>query len=152
VAISFPITITNSNGQNIIITSNNQLEDIIKNAVDNCVEDLNPSLDFIQILTTGSWKISYYYHESEKTSSYAGYSFVFNSNKTFVATKSGINYNGTWSTKVDYGVREFEIKIESNPLHDLDEDWKVLEFSGTQLRFRHVDNVFETDYLYFEKI
>ena len=61
-------------------------------------------------------------------------------------------YNGTWSTKVDNGVREFEIKIELDPLKKLDEGWKVFEFNNSQLRFRDIkeDNN-ETDYLYFVK-
>jgi len=50
--------------------------------------------------------------------------------------KSGVFYNGTWKTKSNNGVREFEIKFESDVLKKLDEDWKVFEFNNSQLRFR----------------
>jgi hypothetical protein len=151
IAISYPISIANSNGQNIIITSNSQLEDVIKSAVDTCPDDKTTSLDFIQILTSNSWKISYYFYDSEKTSVYKGFVLVFNANYKVTATKSGISYNGTWSTKVDNGVREFEMKFESDLLEKLDEGWKVFEFNNSQLRFRHTEDNNDNDYLYFEK-
>lgn len=151
IAINYPINITNSNGQIITITTNNQLENIIKSLVNTCPDNINPSLDFVQILTSASWKISYYFNDTEKTSNYSGYSFAFYSDYKVVAVKSGISYNGTWSTKIDNGVREFEIKMETDPLHNLDEGWKLLEFNSSQLRFRHEDGINENEYLYFEK-
>lgn len=151
IAISYPITITNSNGQNITVTTNSQFEDVIKNAVDSCPENPTVSLDFIQIITSNPWKISYYFHDSEKTSFYNGYTFTFNSNYKVIATKSGISYNGIWSTKMDNGVREFEIKFETDLLKGLDEGWKVFEFNNSQLRFRHIEDSNDNDYLYFEK-
>jgi hypothetical protein len=151
IAISYPITVTNSNGQNIIITANSQLEDIIKSAVDTCPDNTITPLNIFQVITNNSWKISYYFHDNEKTSVYDGYTFVFNSNYKVIATKSGVSYNGIWSTKVDNGVREFEIKFESDPLRKLDEGWKVFEFNNSQLRFRHTEDNNDNDYLYFEK-
>lgn len=151
IAISYPITITNSNGQNIIITSNSQFEDVIKSAVDTCPNSTNTTLDFMQVITSNPWKISYYFHDNEKTSIYNGFTFVFNSNYKVIATKSGVSYNGIWSSKVDNGVREFEIKFESDLLKELDEGWKVFEFNNSQLRFRDTEDNNDNDYLYFEK-
>lgn len=160
IAISYPIQITDLNGQNVIIANNNELEDAIKNAIDNCVIIANPNpnpnpipLDFIQVLTSNTWKVSYYFNDKEKTYIYKGYSFVFNANNTVIATKDGVAKNGTWFTKVSNGKREFQIKIATDLLKELDESWKVLEFNATQLRFRDPsDGINETDYLYFEKI
>lgn len=150
-AISYPVTITNSNGQNSSITSNSQFEDYIKNVIDTCPENSTSSLDFMQVITSNSWKISYYFHDIVKTSVYDGYTFTFNSNYKVIATKSGISYNGSWSTKVDNKIREFEMKFESDVLKELDEGWKVFEFNNSQLRFRDTENSNDTDYLYFEK-
>lgn len=151
-AINYPINITNSNGVTVVITDNSQFEDNIKAALDNCVQNVNPSLDFLKILTSNSWKLTYcFYDNYEITSNYNGYIFVFNSNYKVVATKSGIIYNGTWSTKVDNGVRELAIKFETDKFDKLSEDWKVFEFNDSQLRFRHSDGINETDYLYFER-
>lgn len=153
VAINYPINITNSNGVTSTITSNNQFEDSIKATIDTCTENASSALDFVKILTLNRWKISYcYYDNYEKTSVYDGYTFVFDSNYKAVATKAGITYNGTWSTKVDNGMREFRIIIEPDPLKKLDEGWKVFEFNDSQLRFRDSDGSNESDYLYFQKI
>lgn len=151
VAISYPITIINSNGQNITITTNSQFEDVIKSALDTCPDNTIVPLDFIQVITSNSWKISYYAHDGEKTSDYDDYIFTFNSNYKVIAIKSGITYNGIWSTKVDNGVREFEIKFETDLLGKLDEGWEVLEFNSSQLRFRDVEDNNDNDYLFFEK-
>ena len=151
IAVSYPITITNSNGQNSSITSNSQFEDFIKNVIDTCPENTSTTLDFMQIITSSPWKISYYFHDTVKTSFYEGYSFVFNSNYTVIATKSGVSYTGIWSTKINNGVREFDIKFDTDLLKELDEGWKVFEFNNSQLRFRDAEDSNDTDYLYFEK-
>ena len=151
IAFNYPISVMNSSGQNVIVSSNSQLENLIKNAVDSCPENTNSALDFSQTIISGSWKISYFFDENEKTSLFDGFSFVFYSNFKVVATKSGIVYNGTWSTKVDNGIREFEIKFESDLLNKIDENWKTFEFNETQLRFRDEEDNLETDYLYFTK-
>ncbi len=151
IAISYPITIKDQNGQNVIVTANSQFEDLIKNAVDTCSGNSNTTLDFMQIITANSWNISYYYNSSDRTSNYSGYNFTFNADYTVVAKKSGMTYNGNWSTSLDNGHRRFEIKFDSDTLGKLDENWKVFEFNLTQLRFRSEDSPTENDYLYFEK-
>jgi len=151
ISISYPIVITNSNGQNSSITTNSQFEDIIKNTIDTCPENTTSTLDFIQVITSNTWRISYYFHDNLKTSVYEGYTFTFNSNYKVIATKSGVSYTGTWSTKVDNGVREFDIKFESDVLKELDEGWKVFEYNSSQLRFRDTEDNNDNDYLYFEK-
>ncbi len=151
IAISYPISILNQNGQNVIITTNGQFEDVIKNAVDTCPSNTITMLDFMQVMTTNSWKISYYFNKDDQTSYYNGYVFTFSPDFTAVATKSGITYNGTWSTILANGVRQFAIKFQSDSLGKLDEGWKVFEFNISQLRFRSEDGNTENDYLYFEK-
>ena len=151
IAITYPITIKDQNGQNVVITANSQFEDVIKNAVDNCSDNPNMHLDFIQIITTNSWKISYYYNDNDKTINYNGFIFKFNTNYSLVATKLGVIYNGTWSTSMDNGHRRFEIKFNSSSLDKLNEDWKVFEFNASQLRFKSDDGNNENDYLYLEK-
>lgn len=151
IALNYPITVKDQNGQNVIVMTNGQFEDVIKNAVDNCSDNPNMHLDFMQILTANSWKISYYYNDIDRTVNYNGYSFNFNPDFTAVASKLGVIYNGTWSTSMDNGRRRFEIKFNSSSLDKLNEDWKVFEFSASQLRFRSDDGNNENDYLYLEK-
>ncbi len=152
ISISYPISIKDQNGQNSTITTNGQFEDVIKNAVDNCPGNTNTNLDFMQLITANSWTISYcYYNSNDITSNYIGFSFVFNADYTLIATKSGKIFNGNWSTSIDNGNRKFEIKLNSDPLGKLNENWKVFEFNASQLRFSSGDGNNENDYLYLEK-
>ncbi|POY40591.1 hypothetical protein C3L50_03590 [Flavobacterium alvei] len=152
IALKYPISISDNNSVPISIANNSQFENAIKHAIDTCPDNVNANLNFIQILTTNTWKISYYSHESGKTSDYNGYTFVFNSYYKVIATKSGVTYYGTWSSKLDNGVREFKIKLDAPVLEKLDEDWKVFEFNNSQLRFRDTDSNNIASYLYLEKI
>lgn len=151
VALSYPIKITDNNNQETSISTNSQLENAIQYAIRNCATNNNPSLGFNDVLTANSWKISYYYDEKEKTQSYNGYVFVFNSDKSVTATKSGITTTGQWSTKTDNGIREFKLSFSPDLLHQLDEDWKLFEFNSSQLRFRKEEGSNDNHYLYFEK-
>lgn len=152
IAFSYPMTVSNTSGQTFTITSNTQLENVIKDVIDNCVENTKPLLDFRSILVTGSWKVAYCYEKIDKTSIYNGYTFVFKSNNSVEIAKSGIYYNGIWSTKVENGIMEFEIKIDSDPLKQLDRGWKVFQLNNSNLRLRDESGgVNETDYLYFVK-
>jgi hypothetical protein len=151
IAINFPITVTDANGQNVLVLNNSQLEDLIKNAVDTCSDNSNIPLDFIQVLTNNSWRLSYFFKDKDRTINYDGYKFYFTSDYKVIATKNGVDYNGTWETKIDDGIREFKIKFETDPLDKFDEDWEVFEFNNSQLRFRNHDGNDENDYLYFEK-
>ena len=151
ISISYPIAITNQNGQNVVITTNSQFENAIKNAVATCSGNTVSTLDFMQTITANSWKIFYYYNDNDRTSYYNGYVFIFKSDYTVVATKSGNTYNGTWFVKIDNGVREFGVKFQSDSLGKLDESWNLSEFNSFQLRFSSEDGNTENDYLYFEK-
>ncbi|WP_281324233.1 hypothetical protein [Flavobacterium sp. IMCC34518] len=151
IALSYPISIVGSNNSTTIIENNSQFENAIKFAIDNCPNNSNTSLDFVQTITSNPWKVSYFFQDSDKTLNYNAFTFTFNTNYTVVAIKSGISYNGTWSSKINNGVREFEMKFESTLLKELDEGWKVFEFNNSQLRFRQSDDNTDNDYLYFEK-
>lgn len=150
-ALNYPILITDNTNQVKTIANNSQFENAVKYVLDTCPENINVSLDFLKILTTNSWKISYYYDDYAKTSLYNGYVFVFKSDKSVIATKSGVSVTGQWETKIDYGVREFKISFSPDLLHELDEDWKVFEFNNSQLRFRKEESSADNHYLYFEK-
>jgi len=152
IALSYPISITDNNNHVLSIANNSQLENAIKFAIDNCVENRNPSLDFVNSLTQGTWKISYFYHNFARTSLYNGFEFVFKKDQSVTATKLGFSISGQWETKINNGVREFRIKFNPDLLHQLDEDWKVFEFNNSQLRFRKEEGSNDNHYLYFEKI
>jgi len=66
IALSYPISIVGANNSVITISNNSQFENAIKYAIDNCPENSNTSLDFSKVISSNSWKISYFYDETEK--------------------------------------------------------------------------------------
>ncbi|WP_316633859.1 hypothetical protein [uncultured Flavobacterium sp.] len=149
ISLKYPITVADYNSQTKAITSNLEFENAIKYAIDYCPENNIVSLDFAATITKGSWSIPYFFEGSEKTSSYSGYSFVFKSDKSVVATKGAISETGQWDSQILNGVREFKIVFSSELLGKLNSNWKLFEFNNSQIRLRDVNN--STSYLYFEK-
>lgn len=150
ISLQYPISIVNYNNQTQLLKSNSEFENAIKYAIDYCPENNIVTLDFVATITNGSWGIPYFFSTSEKTSSYSGYSFVFKSDKTVIATKGAVTETGQWDTKVEYDVRQLQLTFSSELLGKLNNSWKLFEFNNSQIRLRNV-NGNNTDYLYFEK-
>ncbi|SHL76403.1 hypothetical protein [Flavobacterium saccharophilum] len=149
ISLQYPISIVDYNNQIKSITSNLDFENAIKYAIDYCPENNIVTLDFAATITKGSWEIPYYFDDSEKTSSYSGYSFVFKSDKSVVASKGAISETGTWESTIQNNVRELKLTFSSELLGKLNNSWKLFDFNNSQIRLRDVSN--STNYLYFEK-
>lgn len=150
ISLKYPISVADYNYQTRSINTNLDFENAIKYAIDYCPENNIATLDFAQTITKGTWVIPYYFFDSEKTSSYSGYSFVFKSDKTVVATKGGISQTGQWESTVQNNVRELKLNFSTELLDKLNRNWKLFEFNNSQIRLRDV-NTTSTNYLYFEK-
>lgn len=159
VAINYPISAVNSNGQTIVINSNNELENFIDDSIDDCDDDNSGgsggsgNAAFTTVLTTGTWYISYYYEDDDdETDDFTGYTFTFNSNGTSTALRSGITTSGTWSTFVDSGQNKLDLIFNGTDLDEIEDDWRIIEFSNTQIRLKDVSGGDgSTDYLTFTK-
>jgi hypothetical protein len=149
ISLKYPISVVDYNNQTKAITSNLDFENAIKYAIDYCPENNIVSLDFAATITKGSWSIPYFFIDSEKTSSYTGYSFVFKSDKSVVATKGAASETGQWDSTIQNGVRELKLNFSSELLGKLNDNWKLFEFNNSQIRLRDVS--YSTHYLYFEK-
>lgn len=149
ISLKYPISIVDYNNQTKSITNNLEFENAIKYAIDYCPENNIVTLDFVQTIANGSWGIPYFFNDSEKTSSYSGYSFVFKSDKSVVATKGATIETGQWESTVQNNVRELKVTFSSALLSKLNSNWKLFEFNNSQIRLRSVNS--STDYLYFEK-
>ena len=83
----------------------------------------------------GNWMVHYYFDVTDKTSNYAAYTFTFNSNGTFTASKTGATYSGTWSDVIDSGQRkfilDFDASVTDSTILELEEDWIVAASSST---------------------
>ncbi|MNQ69084.1 hypothetical protein D3C85_836620 [compost metagenome] len=149
ISLQYPISIVNYHNQTKSITNNSDFENAIKYAIDYCPENNLVSLDFEATITNGSWIIPYFFVDSEKTASYSGYSFVFNSDQSVIATKGMTSETGQWECSMLNGVKELKLNFSTELLGKLNYNWKLFEFNNSQIRLRDVNN--STNYLYFEK-
>ncbi|KQO24877.1 hypothetical protein ASF10_06790 [Flavobacterium sp. Leaf82] len=149
ISLKYPISIADYNNQIKSIQNNSEFENAIKYAIDYCPENNIATLDFAQTITNGSWEIPYFFDGSEKTLSYAGYSFLFKSDKSVVATKGAVSETGQWETTLQYNVRTLQLNFSSGLLSKLNNSWALFEFNNSQIRLRNTGNT--TNYLYFQK-
>lgn len=154
VAIQYPISLIDSNGVNVTITSNDQLEDVIEDSIDDC--DDSPSgggsSTLSSIIVEGTWYVSYFFDDTDETSDYAGYNFTFNVSGNATAVKNTTTINGSWSNYIDSGDEKLEFSFNGSVLDELEDDWEVIEYSATQIRLKDVSGGGSgTDYLYLTK-
>lgn len=149
-SINYPISVINPNSQTVVITSNAELKNVMESAISQCGSNSGSTDDFIDVLTNGTWRISYYYEgDDDETSVYNGYVFTFNTNNTITITKNSSTFTGEWSFYEEDGVDILEIDFEDDPLDDLDDDWELLEFSSTLIQLKEEG---DDEYLNFTKI
>lgn len=127
-----------------------------------CHSDENKDdVDDVQdTLKEGTWRISYFYHSgTDKTESYAGYTFIFAGNTVMTASKEDNSYTGQWFTSKstsddDLFSTIFEISMSPAEIfHDLNEDWKVMDNTGNSLSLKDDSNDGNAiDFLTFQKI
>jgi hypothetical protein len=149
ISLKYPISIVDYHGQTKAVNTNLDFENAIKYAIDYCPENNIVTLNLNEVITKGSWQIPYYFADSDKTSSYSGYSFVFKSDNSVTATKAGISETGQWESTVQNNIRELKLTFSSDLLSKLNKSWKLFEFNNSQIRLRDVSS--NTNYLYFEK-
>lgn len=152
-AIVYPISVTNSNGQNTVINSNAALETFIDNSIDECDDSGGGSnTTFATTITSGSWHVSYFYKDQDETVEYTGYHFTFINNGTINVIKNTNNSIGSWSTYTDSGQNKINLSFDDSNLDELDEDWVIIEYSATTIRLKHLSGGgSEIRYLYFSK-
>lgn len=150
IAVNYPISVVNSNGQTVVITSNNQLENFIEDSIGVCNNSPGNIDDLSTILTSGTWFVSYYFEDDDETTDYAGYVFTFNTGGTISVLKSGNTTSGTWSNFLDSGVQKLDLTFSNDNLDDLEEDWRVIEYNSNLIKLRDGSGD-DAEYLYFSK-
>ena len=153
-AINYPISIVDSNGNNVVITSNSQLEEIIEESIDDCDDNSGGSggnANFGTVITSGTWYVSYYFEDDDnQTSDYNGYNFTFLATGSISVIKATTTTTGSWSNYVENGDDTLELNFNNSNLDELAEDWEITEYSSTVIKLKKVSSG-ETDYLYFTK-
>lgn len=134
VGIVFPIVVTDSNSQQVTIHNNDELEDAINTAVGACNTVVTPT-SLSDILSSGSWYISYSFHGSDCTNQYNDYDFTFNANGECTAVKNSTTIHGDWDINTG-PTQRLDLHFDGDQLHDLETNWDVQEYTSTYVRLR----------------
>jgi len=125
-------------------------------ALNGCKKDDNPvnsSSGIKEILTSGTWRVTYFFDDKDETTHFTGYNFTFLNNGTVTASNNTTTVNGTWNTGTDDSNNKLYLNFVSNStFEELNEDWRVIEKMNAKIRLEHISGGGGgTDYLTFEK-
>ncbi|MDN5203905.1 hypothetical protein QQ008_21110 [Fulvivirgaceae bacterium BMA10] len=161
VAINFPITLILSDSTEIVVNSNDALEDVIEDAIDDCDEDDDndhndddaDDTELRKVLIDGKWVITQFFDGADETSLFENFTFKFNENGTVVVWNDSKELVGEWESDGDDGTLELELDFDDDsPFDELNEDWDLIEFDGSIIRLKHKDdNDDVVDLLTFER-
>ncbi len=93
-------------------------------------------------LAIGSWKVSYYYDNSNGVSNdFDGYTFDISSDGTFIANMGGVSFNGLWLVKNSDDDPQYNNEIEFTVSGDTQMDklnckWLVVEITETSMNLK----------------
>ena len=147
-SINYPITVLDPANQLVVVTSNSQFLDLMEYSITQCGANSGSTDTFISVITSGTWRVTYYFDDEDETADYQGYVFTFNTNNTITIVKNLQTFTGTWSFYEDDGVTVFEINFSDSELSNLADDWELLEFSNSLIELKDDDN---DEYLTFTK-
>ncbi len=88
----------------------------------------------------GDWKVSYYFDRSDKTVTYAPYTFNFKAGGQLVARNATQSWSGTWSTACDDSAPKLCLTFEAaapSAIRELAEDWHIVSMTDTLMRLEH---------------
>ncbi len=98
-------------------------------------------------ITTGTWRISYYWDKTDQTANYNAYIFMFNTDGSFMGHTTSNMITGTWSETVT----RLTINFASDPLlSKMNGDWLKTEKTVTSIKLKD-DNPSQDDQLFFVK-
>jgi len=151
--IVYPISVVNSTLATITINSNNDLESALENAIPDCNPDGggNP-LELQDVISDGTWRVSYFWDNEDETAMYEDYDLTFFANASLTAIKNNTMITGTWSVYIEDSQQKIDLDFDDSDLGDLDDEWKVIEFTETDIRLKNQSGGGGgNEYLYFTK-
>jgi hypothetical protein len=159
-SFNFPLTLVLSDGTQVIVTNNFELEEVIEDAKDDCDEDDdfdyddddddNQNDDLKTVLISGEWVItSFINDDSDETSEFTGWIFTFNADGSIDVRKDGQTLTGQWIIEEDDDDElELELIFSGAGFENLSEDWDVDSFTLSQIMFTDDDD----EFLQFKKL
>lgn len=151
VSIVYPVTLSTASGGQVVVNDNSSLQNALTSYSGTCSND-PAEIALENVITSGVWYVSYYYHNQNLTSQYSGCTFTFNPNGQVVCYKSNQTYYGTWSLYADDGQLMMDLDFQDSYLGDLDDDWRVDEFLPDEFRMRQTGGGSDPDQLHFSKL
>ena len=149
-SIQYPIEVILQDGTIVEVNSNSELQDLIE-ACESNGNQVPSNMD--QIMTSGSWFVSYFFDDQDETSNYAGYEFTFSTDNTAQATNGSNTVNGIWSL-TNGATPDLTLFFgTSSPFDELDEDWDIIEATQDIIRLKHISGGNgDIDFLTYERI
>lgn len=145
VTLNYPVSFTAPDGTVTSINNNDQLETAIDNFTDECLATVDPGPGpgpdptFDDIITDGTWYVSYFFRDQDDTDDYENFDFTFNANGTITITITGSGGStGTWATFTDSGDFELDLTFTASALDELAEDWTVIDYSEDIIKLQKV--------------
>lgn len=142
VGFVFPVTVILADDTEITISNFDVLEDVLEDAIDACDEDDDndhndddvDDTQFREVLVNGEWIITNFLDDNDdETATYVGYVFTFNESGEVKAQKGTEVATGTWEIDGDDGSLTLDLDFNDSLLDELDEDWDVLQYSGSKI-------------------
>ena len=146
-SFNFPLKLVLTDGTELTVLDNDELEHVITDFGDECDEDDDNDFsdddvddsDLQYVLRDGEWIITYFFDEADETSDFEGYIFEFFEEGWAKATHSDLITEGTWQTYGDDGMLELELNFgPESPLSELQDDWTIIEFDEHIIRLMDI--------------
>jgi hypothetical protein len=122
-----------------------------------------------EIMEQGDWQVTYFVDSGvDQTNDFNGYTFVFNTDGTVIASNGNQTVNGTWnifddssnsssdddgnSSDDDDFILDFAVP-ESSDFEDLNDEWDFSSVSNSKIELIDISGGNgDTDYLTFERL
>lgn len=114
-----------------------------------CEPDDSVSVAVDEVVTSGNWKVVYYFDDKDETYKFNGYSFVFSTDGKLTATFSGQTKTGVWS--VNSSSNKFIMTISgTDALDDMTDDWLIVEKTDTFIKLKD-DNLTKKEEIHLQR-
>ncbi|MGZ2369596.1 hypothetical protein ACXR6G_07400 [Ancylomarina sp. YFZ004] len=140
-SITYPISLRLSDGSNIEIHNNEELEERIDESEDDCDEDDDQDLsdealtELISHLMSNVWEVTLFTDTTDETSAFGTHSISFVSESTLLANSGEDTVSGEWELDLDNNEKVLEIGFDTDdsPLVWLNDEWKVISLNETSI-------------------
>ena len=103
-----------------------------------CSKNYDYSSGVEDIVSKGNWIVNYYYENTDLSSEFENYRFVFSNSGSVACTLNSDIHTGTWKKIIDADKNEFliiDFNTHDQNIEKLNQDWKIISKSTSILQF-----------------